>query len=139
MTTFTIDHHNQIMAYLSAEHASGNAQAEQFTSAKQLGKLTEKWTPTRLVELCNSLPGQKPVNNFLRVADDSPRKHTFREPDISGGVLRKLGVQSGLTDHPDGQQEHTTNKSRCQAGANGERRIRVLSPIVNFSAARLAQ
>jgi len=53
MTTFTIDHHNQIMAYLSAEHASRNAQAEQFTSAKQLGKLTEKWPPTRLVELWN--------------------------------------------------------------------------------------
>jgi hypothetical protein len=64
MTTFTIDNENQIMAYLSAEDASRNAQAEQFTSARQLGKLTEKWPRIRLVELWNSLPGQKPVKKL---------------------------------------------------------------------------
>jgi Protein of unknown function (DUF3489) len=64
MTTFTIDSENQIMAYGSAEDANGNPQAQQFTSAKQLGKLAEKWPATRLVELWNSLPGQKPVKKL---------------------------------------------------------------------------
>lgn len=59
MTTFTIDNDNQIMAYGSAEDANGNPQAQQFTSAKQLAKLAEKWPANRLVELWNSLPGQK--------------------------------------------------------------------------------
>src|SRR5689334_8040021 len=64
MTTFTIDNDNQIMAYGSAEDANSNAQAQQFTSAKQLGKLAEKWPAARLVELWNSLPGQKPVKKL---------------------------------------------------------------------------
>ena len=64
MTTFTIDNDNQIMAYGSAEDANGNAQAQQFTSAKELGKLAEKWPAARLVELWNSLPGQKPVKKL---------------------------------------------------------------------------
>jgi hypothetical protein len=64
MTTFTIDNGNQIMAYGSAEEAKGNPEAQQFTSAKQLGKLAEKWAPARLVELWNSLPGQKPVKKI---------------------------------------------------------------------------
>jgi len=64
MTTFTIDNDNQIMAYGSPEDANGNPQAQQFTSAKQLGKLAEKWPAARLVELWNSLPGQKPVKKL---------------------------------------------------------------------------
>jgi hypothetical protein len=64
MTTFTIDNENQIMAYGSAEEAKGNPEAQQFTSAKQLGKLADKWSATRLVELWNSLPGQKPVKKI---------------------------------------------------------------------------
>ena len=64
MTTFTIDNENQIMAYGSAEEAKGNPEAQQFTSAKQLAKLAEKWPATRLVELWNSIPGQKPVKKL---------------------------------------------------------------------------
>ena len=64
MTTFTIDNDNQIMAYGSAEDANANAQAQQFTGAKQLAKLAEKWPAARLVELWNSLPGQKPVKKL---------------------------------------------------------------------------
>src|SRR5258705_3334165 len=52
------------MAYGSAEDANGNPQAQQFTSAKQLGKLAEKWPANRLVELWNSLPGKKPVKKL---------------------------------------------------------------------------
>jgi len=64
MTTFTIDNENQIMAYLSAEDANSNPQAQQFTSAKELARLAAKWPATRLVELWNSLPGQKPVKKL---------------------------------------------------------------------------
>jgi hypothetical protein len=68
MTTFTIDNENQIMAYLSAEDANSNPQAQQFTSAKELARLAAKWPATRLVELWNSLPGQKPVKKLDRKA-----------------------------------------------------------------------
>ncbi len=64
MTTFTIDTDHNITAYGSAEEAASNPEAEQFSSAKQLGKLAEKWPGTRLVEVWNSLPGQKPVKKF---------------------------------------------------------------------------
>ena len=64
MTMFTIDNDNQIMAYGSPEDANGNPQAQQFTSAKQLGKLAETWPAARLIELWNSLPGQKPVKKL---------------------------------------------------------------------------
>jgi len=64
MTTFTIDNDNQIMGYRSAEDAKSNPQAQQFTSAKQLVKLAEKWPAARLVELWNALPGQKPVKKL---------------------------------------------------------------------------
>src|SRR5215212_10174192 len=64
MTTFTIDTDNQIMAYGSAEDANTNPEAQQFTSAKQLARLAEKWPAARMVELWNSLPGQKPVKKL---------------------------------------------------------------------------
>jgi hypothetical protein len=64
MTTFTIDTDNNITGHASAEEAARNPEAEQFNSAKQLTKLAEKWPATRLVEIWNSLPGQKLVKRF---------------------------------------------------------------------------
>ncbi len=64
MTTFTIDTDNNITAHASAEDAASNPEAEQFNSARQLGKLAEKWPATRPVEIWNSLPGQRPVKRF---------------------------------------------------------------------------
>ncbi len=64
MTGFTIDADNNITGYASAEEATSNPETEQFNSAKQLGKLAEKWPAGRLVEIWNSLPGQKPVKKF---------------------------------------------------------------------------
>ncbi len=65
MTTFTIDSENSISAFATAAEANtNNSEAERFTSAKQLNRLAAKWPASRLVEIWNSLPGQKPVNKF---------------------------------------------------------------------------
>ena len=64
MTVFTIDADNNITGHASAEEATSKPETEPFNSAKQLGKLAEKWPATRLVEIWNSLPGQKPVKKF---------------------------------------------------------------------------
>ena len=64
MTVFTIDVDNNITGYASTEEAISNPETEQFNSAKQLGKLAEKWSAGRLIEIWNSLPGQKPVKKF---------------------------------------------------------------------------
>ena len=64
MTVLTIDANNNITGYASAEEAASSPETEQFNSAKQLGKLAEKWPAARLVEIWNSLPGQKPVKKF---------------------------------------------------------------------------
>ena len=64
MTTFTIDSHNNITAFGSTKEAKDNPQAERFTSPKELGRLAENWPGSRLVEIWNALPGQKPVKKF---------------------------------------------------------------------------
>jgi hypothetical protein len=64
MTTFTIDAHHNITAFGSAKEAKSNPEATRFSSAKELIRLAEKWPASRLVEIWNTLPGQKPVNKF---------------------------------------------------------------------------
>jgi hypothetical protein len=65
MTTFTIDAENSISAFATtAEAPTNNAEVEHFSSAKQLNRLAAKWPATRLLEIWNSLPGQKPVKKF---------------------------------------------------------------------------
>jgi hypothetical protein len=65
MTTFTIDAENSISAFATtAEATTNNSEIERFTSAKQLNRLAAKWPASRLLEIWNSLPGQKPVKKF---------------------------------------------------------------------------
>jgi hypothetical protein len=64
MTTFTIDTDNNITAYATEAEANSNPEAERFTTAKELAKLAEAWPGARLVEIWNSLPGQKQVQKF---------------------------------------------------------------------------
>ena len=64
MTTFTIDPQNNITAFGSTKEAKDNPQAERFSSSKELGHLAEHWPGSRLVEIWNSLPGQKPVKKL---------------------------------------------------------------------------
>jgi Protein of unknown function (DUF3489) len=61
MTTFTIDTDNNITAHAEA---NSNQAAERFSTAKELAKLAEAWPGSRLVEIWNSLPGQKQIQKF---------------------------------------------------------------------------
>jgi hypothetical protein len=64
MTTFTIDNDNNISAHATAAEAKRNAESERFSSAQDLMGLAENWPGSRLVEIWNTLPGQKPVKKF---------------------------------------------------------------------------
>jgi hypothetical protein len=64
MTTFTINSENNITVHGSAAEAKSIPEAEQFSSAKELGRLAAHWPGSRLVEVWNALPGQKPVKKF---------------------------------------------------------------------------
>jgi hypothetical protein len=64
MTTFTIDSHHNITAFGSAKEVKSNPEAARFSSVNELIRLAEKWPASRLVEIWNLLPGQKPVNKF---------------------------------------------------------------------------
>jgi hypothetical protein len=64
MTIFTIDAHHNITAFGSTKEAKSNPEAERFRSAKQLARLAEKWPASRLVEIWNALPDQKPAHKF---------------------------------------------------------------------------
>ena len=64
MTTFTIDTDNNITAHATAAEANSNPEAERFSTAKELAKLAETWPGSRLVDIWNSLPGQKQIHKF---------------------------------------------------------------------------
>jgi hypothetical protein len=64
MTTFSINSDNNIAVHASAKDAKNTPDAELFTSAKELGWLADGWHGSRLVEIWNTLPGQKPVSKF---------------------------------------------------------------------------
>jgi hypothetical protein len=65
MTTFTIDSDNNITAFATPEEAaSGNGEATQFTSQKELLRLAGEWPAERLVEIWNGLPGVEAVTKF---------------------------------------------------------------------------
>jgi hypothetical protein len=114
MTTFTIDSHNNITAFGSDQEAKDSPQGERFGGARQLGRLAEKWPGSRLVEIWNTLPGQKALKKFTSrkaaatriwraiqsLAADrapqaprvAPKKHKLRQP-ASGA--RQRGTTQG--------------------------------------------
>ncbi len=61
MTIYTITADNHITAHASAAEAHRTPGAAQFQSARQLSKLAAHWPRARLLEVLNSLPGQKPM------------------------------------------------------------------------------
>jgi hypothetical protein len=63
MTTFTIDNENNITAYQPGD-AIPEGDAERFASEKELGELAAQWPASRLVEVWNGIPGDKPVKKF---------------------------------------------------------------------------
>ena len=66
MKTFTIDASNNISAFATPEEAAATTATpfDTFTSQKELLSLIGQWRAERLVSICNSLPGVKPVKSF---------------------------------------------------------------------------
>jgi hypothetical protein len=62
--TFTIDRNNHIRALTSTPQAQVNLEAARFTDARDLDRLAKRWPGSRLVEIWNALPRQKPVKKF---------------------------------------------------------------------------
>ncbi len=64
MSMFSIAPDNNITAHATAAEAKSIPDAEQFASAKELGRLAARWPAARLIEIWNKVPGQKPLKKF---------------------------------------------------------------------------
>ena len=66
MTTFTINHQNEIVAFATAEEAAATTATpfDSFTSQQEWGELAAAWPKERLVAIWNSLAGVRPVKRF---------------------------------------------------------------------------
>jgi Protein of unknown function (DUF3489) len=65
MKHFTIDNEtNNIMIHSSAKEADSLPNTERFSNEAALAKLAMNWPAARLVEIWNSLPGEKHVKKF---------------------------------------------------------------------------
>jgi hypothetical protein len=73
MITFTIDQDNNITGH--AKLPADADQAQSFTSAKELAKLTAEWPLSRLVETWNSFAGVAPFQDLKPVKKFTSRKH----------------------------------------------------------------
>jgi hypothetical protein len=63
MSIFTIDIENNITAYISVAEASATG-IPMFTSQATLGQMSTEWPMSRLVEIWNSIPGNRQVTKF---------------------------------------------------------------------------
>src|SRR4051794_28427612 len=63
---FIIEADNNISTFPSAKEAEAalSGDYEQFGNAKELSSLASQWPAARLIDIWNSLPGQKPVKKF---------------------------------------------------------------------------
>jgi hypothetical protein len=103
MTTFSIDPHNTITAFDSAEEAKSNPQAERFSSVRELGRLAENWPGSRLVEIWNTMPGQKAVKKFTSRQTATTRIWRAIQslaPHSAPGVARKRAEPSKRASRP---------------------------------------
>src|ERR1700680_1785578 len=66
MTTFTINDDNNITVFNSAQDAaqSGDSTAACFDSQGARGKVWAAWPLRRLVDIWNTIPGQREVHTF---------------------------------------------------------------------------
>src|SRR5580700_9259706 len=72
MATFTIDSDNNITAQVGLPAGGDNAQS--FSSAKELAKLTAEWPASRLVDTWNSFAGVAPFDELKPVKKFTSRK-----------------------------------------------------------------
>src|SRR5207253_6581100 len=66
MATFTIDNEDNITVFASAEEAAqaGGATAIQFDSQAAFARVSADWPLSRVVEIWNSISGNKQVGKF---------------------------------------------------------------------------
>jgi len=66
MTTYTINEHNEIVAFASAEQAAADSTTpfDTFHSEPEWIALASTWPGVRLVAIWNTLPGVTPVKKF---------------------------------------------------------------------------
>jgi hypothetical protein len=72
MATFTIDSENDIVAHTGPP--AGADEAQSFSTAKELAKLTAEWPASRLVDTWNSFAGVAPFDDLKPVKKFTDRK-----------------------------------------------------------------
>ena len=64
MTIFTIDGHDNITIHTTLKEAQAVSDAQRFSTKEELTGLATKWSPARLLQIWNSIPGNTPVKKF---------------------------------------------------------------------------
>ena len=105
------DIENGFTAFASAKEASKRTNDQRFSSAKELGRLAENWSASKLVEIWNTLPGVIPVKRF------TSRKKA---------VLRIWAALQNLTPHvgaqlPEAGSKRDRSARRAQCDPPGTR------------------
>jgi hypothetical protein len=115
MATFTIDSENNIVAHTGLP--AGADEAQSFSTAKELAKLTAQWPAARLVDTWNSFAGVAPFDELKPV-----KKFTSRKV----AVTRMWEAVQRLSPHvaPPATPEGTERTRSKKSPANGSRRPR---------------
>lgn len=110
---FSIDPDNNITAHASAAEARSIPASETYASAKELDRLAVNWPSGRLVEIWNSLPGQKPVKKF------TDRKAAVRRV---WDAIQHLTPSAGAQAPPVAPKKHRSRKEATQPNKPGPAR-----------------
>ena len=87
--TFTIDEDNNVTAH--ALLPAGTNEAQAFTTARELAKITATWPASRLVETWNSFAAVAPFQDLKSVKKFTNRKH----------AVARIFEAIARLDHPD--------------------------------------
>jgi len=132
MTTFTIDNENNITAYRPGD-AIPEGDAEHFASEKELGELAAQWPASRLVEVWNGIPGDKPVKKFTSRKTAVTRIWKAVQSLVSGPNAPDVAPKAA------GPTKRPTRKSKAHTGRDGSKKADIIRLLERAKGATLEE
>jgi hypothetical protein len=119
VTVFTIDTDNNIAAHAKVPEAVEGLQ--QFTSAKELSKLTTKWPANRLVEIWNSFAGVAPFDDLKPSKKFPSRKAAItRIWEAIQRLAKTAAPAAAKADRKKGAKKKASNSARRGSAGKAE-------------------
>ena len=120
MPTFTIDDDNNITVFNSAQDAAqaGGSTVTRFDSQAALRKISAAWPLSRLVDIWNSIPGQREVHTF---------KHRGKAVARIWKAIQALGKNGSVSDEKavpnETKQKKAARKRRVEKPASTGKKV----------------